>query len=114
VSSFAGQLGGSCPLSLKNPVVAHPHRKLTFDDDRLATPAIDPAHGVEQKNQKAPEGDELKAPLGELIITGCWLVAAGTDGLRPLARAHGDLDALGIGAETGVLVNESRETMTAI
>jgi len=47
-----------------------------LDDDRLAAAAIDAPHGVKQKHQKSPERNELKTPLGELIVSGSGLVAA--------------------------------------
>ena len=50
-----------------------------LDDDRLAAAAIDAPHGVKQKNQKSPERNKLETPLGELIVSGGWLVAARTD-----------------------------------
>jgi hypothetical protein len=85
-----------------------------FNQDGMAAAAIDAPHGVEQKDEKAPEGDELEAPLRELIVSRRRLMAAGTPGGRAFARAHRDLDALGIGSEAGVVVNETRETMASV
>ena len=85
-----------------------------LDDDRLAAAAIDAPHRVQQKNQKSPERNELETPLGELIVSGGGLMAARTNRRRTLARTHGDLNTLVIGTEAGLLVNESRKTVTAI
>jgi hypothetical protein len=82
-----------------------------FHHDRLATPAIDAPHRVKQKNQKSPERNELETALGELVVSGGRLMAARTNGGRPLARTHGDLNALVIGTETGLPVNESGKTV---
>ena len=78
------------------------------------TGAIDAPHGVEQEDQKAPEGNELEAAFGQLVVSRGRLMAAGTDGPGPFTRAHGDFDALVIGAEAGLLINKSVEVMTAI
>src|SRR2546426_2297315 len=47
-----------------------------LDDDRLAVAAIDAPHGVKQKNQKAPERNELEASFGKLIVPWSGLMAA--------------------------------------
>src|SRR5262245_2416987 len=85
-----------------------------LDDDCLTTAAIDAAHGIKQKNQKAPEGNELKTALGELIVSGGRLMAARTNRGRTVARTHRNLNTLVIGAETRLLVNESRKAVTAV
>jgi hypothetical protein len=41
-------------------------------------------------------------------------MAPGTDRRRTFARTHGDFDALVIGTEAGMLVNEAPEMMTAV
>jgi hypothetical protein len=58
--------------------------RLLLDDDRMAATAIDAPHSVKQKNQKSPQGNKLKTPLGELIVSGGGLMAARTDGLGAL------------------------------
>src|SRR5882757_8479624 len=78
-----------------------------LDDDCLTTAAIDATHGIKEKNQKAPKGDELKTALRELIVSGGRLMAARTNRRRTFAWTHRDLNTLVIGAETGLLVNES-------
>ena len=75
-------------------------------DDDAAAAAIDAPHGVQQKDQKSPERNELETPLGELIVTGRGLMAARANRRRTLARTHGDLDALLVGTEAGLLVNK--------
>jgi len=85
-----------------------------LDDDRLAAAAIDAPHGVKQKNQKSPERNKLETPLDELIVSGGGLVAARTNRFGTLARTHGDFNALVIGTEVGLLVNESRKAVAPI
>jgi hypothetical protein len=85
-----------------------------LDNHRIAAAAIDAPHRVEQKNQKAPERDELETPFGKLVIAGRRLVASRTNGRRGLARAHGDFDALVIGTEAGMPVDETPEMMAAV
>jgi hypothetical protein len=85
-----------------------------LDDDRLAAATIDAPHGVQQKNQKAPERYKFETPLGELIIPGCGLMAARADGRRTLARTHGYLNTRVIGTETGMPINEAPEMMAAV
>src|SRR5688500_9677996 len=68
----------------------------------------------EQKDQKSPERNELETALGQLVIAGSGLVATRTDCLRTSARAQGDLDTLVVGAEPGLVVNESGKTVAAI
>jgi len=44
-------------------------------DHHATIPALDPTHAVQQENQKAPQRNELKAPLGKMIVTRCRSVA---------------------------------------
>jgi hypothetical protein len=83
-------------------------------DDRFAAAAIDPPHGVEQKNQKSPERNKLETPFGELIVSARGLMATRTNRRRTLARTHGDLNTFVIGTEAGLMVNKSGKTVTAI
>ena len=85
-----------------------------LDDDSLTTAAIDATHGIKQKNQKASKGNELETALGELIVPGGRLMAARTNRRRTFARTHGNLNALVIGTEAGLLVNETGKAMTAV
>ena len=85
-----------------------------FDDHGAAAAAIDAPHGVQQEDEESPQGNELEAPLGELVVAGRRLMAARADRGRTLARPHGDFDALVVGTETGVLVDKSPEAMAAV
>jgi hypothetical protein len=85
-----------------------------FDDDGAAAAAIDTSHGVQQEDEESPKGDELEAPLGELIVAGRGLMAARALGGGTLARPHGDLNALVVGSESSVVVDESPEAVAAV
>jgi len=85
-----------------------------LDDHCLTAAAIDASHGIKQKDQKAPKRNELETPFGELITTRGRLMAARTDRPRTFARTDGNLNTLMIGTEAGLLVNESREAVTAV
>jgi len=52
--------------------------------------------------------------LGELVIARRQLVAARAKRHGALARTHGDLDALVIRTEAGLLVNESSKAVAAV
>jgi hypothetical protein len=49
-----------------------------------------------------------------LIVSGGGLMAARANCRRTLARANIDLNTLVIGTEAGLLVNESRKTVTSV
>src|SRR5437764_12970004 len=68
-----------------------------LDDDRLTTAAIDATHGIKQKNQKTPKGNELETPLGKLIVSRGPLMAARTNRRRTFTWTHRDLNTLVIG-----------------
>src|SRR6266496_1757247 len=85
-----------------------------LDDDRLTTAAIDATHGIKQKNQKAPKRNELETALGELLVSRGRLMAARTNCRRTFARTHRDFNTLVTGAETGLLVNESRKPLSPL
>jgi hypothetical protein len=38
--------------------------------------SVDAPHGVEKEDEKPPQGNELKAPFGELVVTRCRQMAA--------------------------------------
>ena len=76
-------------------------------DYHATIPAVDAAHAVQQENQKAPQWNELEAPLGEMIVTWCRVVATRTDSRRALPRPDGHFDAFLAGTEARVLVDES-------
>src|SRR5436853_3574490 len=85
-----------------------------LDDDGLTTAAIDSAHGIEQKYQKAPKRNELETALGELIVYRGRLMATRTNRRGTFARTHCNLNTLMIGAETGLPVNKPRKAVTAV
>ena len=37
-------------------------------DHDATIPAVYASHAVQQENQKTPQGDKLKAPLGKVIV----------------------------------------------
>ena len=41
-----------------------------FDHNRGAAAAIDTPHSIQQEDEKSPQGDELKAAFGKLVVTG--------------------------------------------
>ncbi len=41
-----------------------------------AVAAVDAPHGVQEEGEESPERDEIKTPFGELVVTGCRLMAA--------------------------------------
>ncbi len=85
-----------------------------FDDDGAAASAIDATHGIQQEDEKSPQGNELKASFGELIVAASRMMAARTDRGRPLARPHQHLDTLAVRTEAGAMIYKSPEPMTAV
>src|SRR5262249_36603893 len=55
--------------------------------DFVDAEGIDSPHGVQQEDE-IPKGNELKAPLAELIVAGSGLMAARADRGRAPARPH--------------------------
>jgi hypothetical protein len=119
------RFGGFFPRKAASPTGQEEHVRLGqgafavasgnfFDDDGAAAPGIDAAHGVQEEDQKSPEGDELKASLGQLVVTGGRLMAARTDRGRAFARPHRYFDTLVIRTEPGALIDKSAETMAAV
>src|SRR5437764_1229116 len=45
-----------------------------FDSHNATAATVDPPHRVKQEDQESPQGNELKAPLTELVVTraGWW------------------------------------------
>jgi hypothetical protein len=80
----------------------------------VATATVDSSHPVQQEDQESPQGDELEAPLVELIVTGRRQMATGTDSCGTLTRSHGHLEALPIGTEAGVLIDKAPKAMTTV
>jgi hypothetical protein len=86
-----------------------------FLDSHNATPAtVDPPHSVQKEDEKPPEGNEHKAPFGELVITGRRQMTVRADCGRTFARSYGHFDALPVGTEAGVLVDKTPEAMAAV
>src|SRR5438132_544491 len=79
-----------------------------------AVSAMDAPHPVEKVNQNSPERDELKTPLGKMIVTGRGLVAPRADCRRTLSRPDVHFDAFLAGAEAGVSVDESPMAMAVV
>ena len=83
-------------------------------DHHATMPTVDASHAVEQENQKAPQRNELKTPLGKMIITRCRLVTPRADRRRALPRPDVHFDAFLVGAKAGVFVNESPMAMAVV
>ena len=78
-----------------------------FNNDGTAATAIDTAHRVHQEHEESPERNKLKAPFGELVVTGCRQMASRADSDRTISRSYGYFDALVVGTEVGVLVGQN-------
>ena len=85
-----------------------------FDDHGVTPAAVQASHRVQREDEESPQRDELKAPFGELVVAARRLIAARTDRLGTLARPNATLDTLLVGAEAGVLIDESPEVMAAV
>ena len=85
-----------------------------FDSHNAAAATVDAPHGVQKEDEKPLQGNELKAPFGELVVTGRRQMAARADCGRTRARSHGHFDTLLVGTEVGVLVDKTSETMAAV
>jgi hypothetical protein len=68
----------------------------------------------QKEDEEPPQGNELKAPFGELVVTGRRQMAARADCGRTLSRSHGCFDALFVRTEVGALVDKTPETMAAV
>src|SRR2546426_10902489 len=85
-----------------------------LDHHDAATAAVDAPHAVQQEDHKPPEGNELKAPLGKMIVAGRRLVAPRAYRRRALPRSDIHFDTFLVGAEPGVLVDESPMMMAVV
>ena len=85
-----------------------------FDDDSLAAAAVHSPHGVQEEDEKPPERNELKAPLGELIVTRRRLMAARADRSRTLAGPHRYLDTLLVRTESIVMIDKSPKAVATV
>ena len=70
-----------------------------FDSHNAAAATVDAPHGVQKEDEKTPQGNELKAPFRELVVTGRRQMATRADCGRTLARSYGHFDALLVGTE---------------
>jgi hypothetical protein len=73
-----------------------------------------PTPSPQKEDETPPEGNELKAPFGELVVPGRRQMAARTDRGGSLARPHHDLDTLLVWTEAVVLVDKSLEAVAAV
>src|SRR5215470_4826662 len=85
-----------------------------FDHHGGAAAAVHAPHGVQQEDEKSPERNELKAPLGELIVAWSRLMAARTDRGRTPARPNPYLDTLVVRGEPGAMINKPPEVVAAV
>jgi hypothetical protein len=85
-----------------------------LDEDRLTAAALNMPHRIQQENEESPERNELEPTLGELIVPARGPMAARADRRGALTWTHGDLDALVIGPEAGLVVDETGKTVATI
>ena len=95
-------------------ILNHCHRHRGFVYHHATIPAVDAPHAVQQENQKAPQRNELKTPLGKMIVTRCRLVAPRADRCRTLPRSHVHFDAILAGTKASVLVDKSPMVMAVV
>jgi hypothetical protein len=62
--------------SILNLLFRCPHTRLTRPVTPINKDGLDAPHAVQEKHQNSPEGDELEAPFGKMIVTRGRLVAA--------------------------------------
>jgi hypothetical protein len=117
-------LGGFLPGELARPAGQKQHIGAgqlvlaiapgNFLDHDATVPAINASHAVEQENQKTPQGDELEAALGEMIVSRRRSVAPGADSCRSLPRSDLHFNAFVVGSKAGLLVDKSAMMMAVI
>jgi hypothetical protein len=77
--------------------------------------AVDPSHAIDQKNQIAPEADELKPPRrGRLVVAGRGLMTARANGSGSFPRPDRDEDGLLVFGKAGLPVDKSRDGMALV
>jgi len=92
-----------------------PYTPRNFFDRHPASLAIDPPHAINQKDQIAPESDELEQSWrARLVVAGRGLMTARTNGNRSFPWADRDEDSLLVLSETGSLVDKSRDRMALV
>jgi hypothetical protein len=91
------------------------HAPWNFFDHDSALLALDPSHAIDQKDQIAPESDELKPPRpGRLVVTGRGLMTPRANGHRSFPRPDWDEDGLPVFDEAGLPVDKSRDGMAVV
>src|SRR6185369_2326561 len=70
------------------------------------------SHAIDQKNQIAPEADELEPPRrGRLVVAGRGLMTARTNRCGPFPWSYRDENGLLVLGEAGLSVDKSRDGM---
>jgi len=91
------------------------HAPRNFFDHDSALLAIDPSHAIDQKDQIAPESDELKPPRRvRLVVAGRGLMTPRANGSGSFPRPDRDEDSLPVFGETGLPVDKSRDGVALI
>ena|SRR5215831_2855701 len=117
-------LGGFLPGEFARPACQKQHVGLGqlvftvgprhFLDDYAAGFAVDAPHTIEEKDQVAPDRNELELPIREMVVTGGRAVTARTDGWGTDSGPDADFQATAIWAEADVLIDEARETVALV
>jgi hypothetical protein len=82
-------------------------RELLRQPRRRTAATVDAPHGVQKEDEKSPQGNELKAPFGELVVTGRRQMAARADCGEPLRGRTATSMLFLIGTEVGVVVDKT-------
>src|SRR5579863_8137784 len=92
-----------------------PHTPRHFFDHHPAFLAVDPSHAIDQKNQIAPESDELESPRrARLVVTRRWLVTARANRRGSFARSYRDENGLSVFGEAGLSVDKAGNGMALV
>ena len=92
-----------------------PHAPRHFFHQHPALPAVDPSHAIDQKNQVAPEADELKpSRRRRLVVAGRGLMTARANSRGSFPRPDRDEDGLRVFGKAGSPVNKSRNGMALV
>src|SRR5439155_8690482 len=80
-----------------------------------STPAaVHTPHAVEEKHQKAPQRNELKPSLVEVIVAGAGLLTTQVHCSRTAPRSQPHFDGSFVRRELGPFVDESWEAMAVV
>src|SRR5262249_34096623 len=85
-----------------------------FHNHSGAAPAVHAPHGIYKEDQESPQRNELKAPLGQLIVTRRRLMAARADRSGTLAGSHPYLDTLLVRTEPVVMIDKPPKAWAAV